>query len=282
MAKIRIPTPGLNDLMQIGTNPLVEEASNLAGYAFRAKIILDRNTRGFEKAQVAGPPDAYETSGLPIMDTSAQERERAIRTNTQNRYQDTSVQRDQYTFGPTQYADSNTSEDARLIDFITIADIDVSPYELIQLPFIPREISYQPSSKFIGIATMARNNPHYHFTGSEDSITFEIDWYTERLDRTDVINACRKIESFTKGDSYTDIPHRVKLIWGQDDKLFVDDVWLITDAPYTLTEFTKGYKDPQTNERVRIGMLPSAAMQTVTLKRLTTNNRSRQEIRGNL
>lgn len=297
MAKLKITpfqNPDLSRLVEdIGTNPVIEELSGITMFAFRAKIILDRNIRGFEKIPVKGPSDGFETSGLPIMATENQDRENAIKRSRVGRNQDASRSRDEYLFEKNTNVTSDNALDITkkntLVDNISIVDIDFQPshtkdrgYSTITLPFVPREVSYNPSSKFIGIATMGRNNPHYHYTGSEDTISFEIDWFAKYDDRTDVINSCRWVEALTKSDGYKDIPHRVKLVWGIDDKLFQDDVWLVTDAPYVLSEFQKGYRDPISKNIVRLGMMPQQAKQTVTLKRLTVDNRTTREIIGKL
>lgn len=290
MARIVITPLANKDLSElvenIGQNKFIEDLSMITTYAFRAKIIMDRNYRGFEKAEVKGPVDGFENSGRSIMAVADREKfEARIRDGREGRIQDNSTSREDYT--------SETYLGVRdkqiLSDSISIVDYDYRDskhknkrgYSTITLPWIPRELSYQPESKFIGIATMGRNNPHYHFTGSEDSITFEIDWFfTDDESRERVINSCRWVEALTKADAYQEPPHRVKLVWGQDNKLFEDDIWLITSAPYTLSQFSKGHRVE--GEIVRTGLLPQQAIQTVTLKRLTNNNLTTSEIMGKL
>ena len=219
-------------------------ASMIAKRALRAKIILDRHTRGFRPAAVAGPPGAHESSA-PYR-----------------------VQRQQ-----------------QQGDFISIVDIDyvaedheaTRNYKSIELPFVPGELQYNPESNFVGIASFGRNNPYYQFTGSEDTLTFEIDWLSKENSRNDVIKNCRWIEALTKGDGYIETPHRIKLVWGNGDKLWQEVIWLMTAAPYRLSQFTRGY------EKVRgqfetSNLMPNQAYQSVTLKRLTTYNLSAGEI----
>ena len=271
-------------LIESTPNQTVENVVFAGGKLIRLKILYDRENRGFQKEDINGPKDAFETSGLSIFETGKLEREKAIREGKADRLQ-VSIENDAYT---SQKYTGKKQE--KIKDYIAIVDYDfrdedkaVRGYSKLILPFVPREVSYEPSSKFVGIATMGRNTPFYQFTGSEDSLKFEIDWYSlnkEDLDRKNVINACRWVEALTKSNAYDDLPHRVKLVWGKNDLLWQDDLWIVTEAPYVLSQFTKGYKSD--GEFLDIGMMPAQAIQTVTLKRVMSNNRTTQEILGNL
>lgn len=280
----RILTQGVPD----GTT---EDLVSIGSKVMRFKIIADRYTRGFEKAQRRGPKDAYMNSGLPIFATEKRERELKIREGRFGRAQEDINPQGAYTSQPFSPINlDTTSIDRRVLnDSISIVDLDADPimslggeklYRSITLPFVPREVSYEPSSKFIGIATMGRNNPHYHFTGSEDTIKFDIDWFTNDPSRKDVILACRWIEGLSKANGYEEPPHRVKLVWGEDDLLFKDEIWIVVDAPYLLSDFNKGYRDKDTREIIRTGLLPSQAIQKITLKRVTSDNRTTNDIFG--
>jgi hypothetical protein len=189
---------------------------------------------------------------------------------------------------------------------ITICDIDWEPtsenqstekyYKSLELPFVPDSLDFNPDSSWVAIATMARNNPHYHYTGSEDTLEFTIDWFTSDDLRRDVIYNCRWLESLSKGDGYNGRPHRVKLVWGADGTLFLDDVWVVVKAPYKLQNFNRGFLYTEKQEGVygtkysydltkkaeaqfkNTHMLPQQAYQTVTLKRITQTNMTRYEI----
>lgn len=142
--------------------------------------------------------------------------------------------------------------------------IDVENQQYLRIQNVPLEFDYSPESTFAAINTIGRNNPFYHYTGSEDTLTFDISWYANEASRTDVIRSCRWLESYTKNDGYTDEPHRIKLAFGE---LFTNDLWLITAAPYKLSLFSK----PNS-------MMPTLAYQTLTLKRVVETNRTKEEI----
>ena len=168
-----------------------------------------------------------------------------------------------------------------LEDYVAIIDLDAkgenNQYEVIRLPFIPKELEWNSESAFAAIKPIGRNNPNYHFTGSEDKLEFEIDWYAFDWGRREVIENCRKIEALSKADGYTFRPHKVKLLWGRDSILFDKMEFVVLSAPYKLTQFNKGNIDAS-GQAVSTQMLPIQAYQQITLGRITSNNLSKIEI----
>jgi len=285
MAKYVPTNPVTKKITQGIPSPFTQEIIEVAGKAIRFKIIADRYTRGFEQADIDGGPGSYQDSGLPLMATEKTKREQQLEKGKIGREQVEKPNNSNYTFEVAGKRKPGTP----LVDSISIVDIDYKDeqkttrgYSYITLPFVPREISYQPSSKFVGIATMGRNTPYYNFTGSEDSLQFDIDWFASNEDRQDVINSCRWVEALTKADGYSEAPHRVKLVWGKDDLLWQGDTWLIVEAPYTLSDFVKGQRNQQTGEIQRLGLMPQQAIQKITLKRVVGHNMRASEIIGKL
>lgn len=183
----------------------------------------------------------------------------------------------------------NTSEHSKfksvkggsLSDYIAIIDLDAkgkdNQYEVIRLPFVPKELEYNSESSFVAIKPMGRNNPIYHYTGSEDQLEFEIDWYAFDWGRRQVIENCRKIEALSKADGYKGDPHRVKLMWGKENVLFSDHEFLVLSAPYRLSHFNRGNINSN-GEIESTYMLPIQAYQRVTLGRITRNNLTKIEV----
>ena len=142
--------------------------------------------------------------------------------------------------------------------------VDLSTLQRLYLQTIPKEIRYNPESTWVAIASMGRNNPFYHFTGSEDTIEFEITWYANQEGKQDVIKKCKWLESLTKNNGYDDKPPEVKFIFGE---LFKDSKFIVTKAPYSLGQFSRP-----------VGMMPTLAVQQLTLKRITEDNLKRADI----
>lgn len=148
---------------------------------------------------------------------------------------------------------------------IYIIDIDADPklgksYSYITLYTVPTEISFDPSANFSTIASIGRNAPFYHYTGSEDTLSFKLDWFAKDENRKDVIFNCRWLAAMSKSDGYYGDPHRVMVIWG-DGGLFANDLWIVTKATYKLSQFQKHQ-----------GMLPNQAYQDLELKKVIDTN----------
>lgn len=136
-------------------------------------------------------------------------------------------------------------------------------YQYLKIQYVPAELTYTPESNWAVIPSVGRNNPFYHYTGSEDILQFTLDWHADDILRLKVIENCKWVEALSKADGYTKEPHVVKLIWGD---LFQDSLWIVEKAPYRLVRFQA------------LGMRPVQAYQDVTLKRVINHNRTRSEI----
>jgi len=168
-------------------------------------------------------------------------------------------------------------------EYISIYNLDggethVKTTEQFRFQTVPISLAIKPESKVVAIASMGRNNPHYHFTGSEDTLEFSVSWYATEESREDVIRNCRYLESLTKANGYLASLPRLKLFWGSKNYLFKDHIWIMVAAPYELKGFSRGYKDNDGNI-VNTNMLPTYATQNITLKRISAHNLTTKEIR---
>jgi hypothetical protein len=163
---------------------------------------------------------------------------------------------------------------------ISIVDIDMTPtsfasggksFDRITLPTVPLEVTYDPKPNWAVIASIARNSPFYHYTGSEDTLSFRIDWYSNMENRKDVIFYCRWLAARSKANGYYEDPHRVIIVWGEEDLLFSKDLWIVTNATYRLSQFQK-----------QAGMLPNQAYQEVELKKVIPTNTDYDTILGSI
>lgn len=156
---------------------------------------------------------------------------------------------------------------------IYIIDYDWKPDDPgvreIELPTVPYSIEFDPNPNWAIIASVGRNSPFFHYTGSEDTLTFTIDWYSKVENREDVITSCRWLEAKTKSDGYKGNPHRILLKWGNENTLFDSVLWVVTKASYKLSGFVKTKS-----------MLPQQAFQEVTLKRVADFNLTTKEVYG--
>ena len=165
-------------------------------------------------------------------------------------------------------------------DYVAIIDVDAQGpnqgYEVIKLPFIPREVEINTESTFASIRPMGSNTARYHYTGAEDKIEFEIDWYSFDSSREDVIRSCRRIESLSKADGYSGSPHKVLIKWGDADVLFAGQYFVVLSATYKLSNFSKAH---MLNGGIkRDNLLPTQAFQKVVLGRISSTNLTTKQI----
>lgn len=142
--------------------------------------------------------------------------------------------------------------------------LDLVTRDRLFLQTIPQSLDYDPDSSWVAIASPGRNNPLYHYTGSEDTLEFTITWFANDDDREDVLKKCKWLESLTKNNGYDEKPHAIQFIFGQ---LFTEAKWIVSNAKYKMSLF---HRD--------LGMLPQLASQEVCLKRITDTNRTRLNI----
>lgn len=263
MAQINVnfAIPGLPNPYDYISSEVLDNLNWIAGKVFRAAIIINQR-RGF-----LGPKPVNGEN--PNNEFRKQIRESQILNRSLNTRVPIKI-----------------PVELRNTDRIRIIDLDYKGdqnrfYDYVELPFIPQELSFSMDSRFMAIGTIGRNNPFYQYTGSEDELEFSIDWFSDTFHVEDVIFNCRWIEALTKTDGYSNT-HRIKLMWGKDDRLFRDDIWKIVSAPYKLSEFNRGYKDPENGNFRSTSLLPRQANQIVKLKRISKNNMLYKDIMGSV
>lgn len=164
---------------------------------------------------------------------------------------------------------------------IVIANLNVSPAISLVIQNRPDRLRVEPAATWAAVKSMGRNNPFYFYTGGEDTITFDISWYSIDADhRDDVVNKCRLLESWARADGYISSPPTLRIQWGNSG-LFEDDLFILASAPYELTNFQNASRmmrrydnDPDTGQRITntvsqpydLKLLPNCATQTLTFK----------------
>lgn len=145
---------------------------------------------------------------------------------------------------------------------IWIVNLDTN--ERLPIQMIPTEVRNEPEANWRAISSMGRNNPFYHYTGAEDTITFEVSWYTMTEDRLDVIGACKKLEAWSKSDGGKKGAPDIRIVWG---KMFSDAIFKLVSASYQ----TKLPSRPH-------DLMPTLAYQNLTFKRISATNRDYADI----
>lgn len=151
------------------------------------------------------------------------------------------------------------------------AQLSKRGYNYLEFQTIPRSVSVDSDNKWVAIATMGRNVPHYQYTGSEETIEFEVSWYSTKPYLDDVIEKCMYLESLAKSNGYDHSPRVLALLWGMNRALFRDHIFIMEKAPYRLSGFNNSYQGVN-GDIINTSLIPVLATQTITLKRISKYN----------
>lgn len=136
--------------------------------------------------------------------------------------------------------------------------VNLVTLERLYFQNIPGELDYDPNTSWAILPSLGRNSPLYQYTGAEDTLKFNLSWYSDEATRQDVIKKCKWLEAMSKPDGYDNPVPECQLIFGE---LFSDAKWIVFAAPFKMSNFNR-----------EKGMLPQLATQEVTLKRVSTKN----------
>lgn len=171
---------------------------------------------------------------------------------------------------------------------IIIVNTNTSPATCLTIQNRPNEISIEPVSTWASVKSFGRNDPFQIYNGSEKSITFDISWYSIDSEyRDDVVTKCKLLESWTKSDGYKSSPPLLRIQWGKSG-LFDDDLFILTSASYKLTHFQDACLDKTGGAWTKEGipkqdikdlkLLPNHATQTLVFKKVTNKNTTYNEM----
>lgn len=262
MAYIKIPSTGITlsgNVTEVLTSPLNK--------LWRAKILLNRKTSGMPQS------DPY-TKGMP-----------KVSPPTNKEFQDAKKEEDFLA-----ESSRHLNEDTPLSKIpkrqynnqIILINPNTSPYTKIVIQGMPTEVEVSPESNWAAVKSMGRNNPFMFYTGGEDTISFDISWYSVQKDREDVLNKCKLLESWTRANGYKASPPTLFISWGSSN-LFKNDTFVLTSAKYTLTNFqnatraTRG-KYTGNGEQIDLKLLPNCAIQHLVFKKVTPDNSTHEQI----
>lgn len=256
--RIKIPSTGLSGDLDILTSPLNK--------LWRAKILLNRATSTMPKADPDTSPQAKIS---PTINKKNQDNRRNyLIKNSELRHKN----KDTPLVKPLSKTVSNQ---------IILINYSESPYSKVVIQGMPSEIDITPDTSWATVKSIGRNNPFMMYTGGEDTVSFEISWYSIQKDRTDVINKCKLLESWTRADGYLNSPPIIGISWGNSD-IFLNDSFVLVSAKYTLSNFQNSTRsnfsrrDP--GNIIDLKLLPNCAVQQLIFKKVTSNNTRHEDI----
>lgn len=263
---------------------------------WRALILINRATSPMAKAEPNKTGKVHDAKNLHVARKGSFSLAQAQDPWTQNRIaaETAGVSPEQILKAKSiDYTVANKLTSELIKNDIVIANLNVSPAVSLVIQNRPDRLRVEPAATWAAVKSMGRNNPFYFYTGGEDTITFDISWYSVDAEhRDDVVNKCRLLESWARADGYSASPPTLRIQWGNSG-LFEDDLFILASAPYELTHFQNAARmrkrydnDPETGQRIAstvsqpfdLKLLPNCATQTLTFKRVTKNNRTWEEI----
>lgn len=156
---------------------------------------------------------------------------------------------------------------------IILYNLTSKPYQYVVIQNRPNKLEFKGETTWASIKSMGRNTPMYHYTGSEDTIQFNISWYCDDPSHPDeVVNKCRFLEAWTKSNGYQASPPVIQIQWGNSD-IFKDHTYILTSATYTLENFNDCSRINFNRYQLQDGkLLPSTATQELIFKRVSATN----------
>jgi len=142
--------------------------------------------------------------------------------------------------------------------FTRASILNLQTGESLSFQYQTTELDDQNAGSWASIPSPGRNLPFQHWTGGEESITLELHWVAERLDKRDPMEKAEYIKSLRAADGYERSAPRVKLIWGE---VFKDSEFVVHSAP-----FKAKYPDGQQGWRFM------TILQNITLIRVSDSN----------
>lgn len=167
---------------------------------------------------------------------------------------------------------------------IIIYNTSATPYEYIALQTRPLQVDFKGETSWATIKSMGRNTPIYQYTGAEDTLQFNISWYSTDLSNPDeVVNKCRLLESWSKSNGYLTAPPVLQIQWGnkEDYHMLVNHDYILISTTYSLKNFNNGARrrgDRNTWESYNLNLWPSIATQELVFKRVSSHNLGYEDI----
>lgn len=193
----------------------------------------------------------------------------------------------------------------------------INPRDYVSLQTIPR-IQSVPTANWVAVNSMGRNDPWAMYTGGEEKITMDLTWYSEAPSfislenylayRWKVVENVLKLVSWSRANGYAQAPPVIKILWSAGSEtwssqgtLFPNDLFVIESANYNYELYNQfvspqsfgkefrnrnqdngvtqsGPKVSRAPNIIDLGLAPSYITQTLVLRRVSTANRTHNDI----
>ena len=113
--------------------------------------------------------------------------------------------------------------------------ITLDGLEKVEIQYVPPTIAWNRRANDTDVAIVGRNLPKGHHTGGEKVLVLNLDFYSVKASRQDVIEKIMLLESWTYNEDFNEGVESIKLVFG---KLFRGEVWRIKSVSPNITHFT--------------------------------------------
>lgn len=137
--------------------------------------------------------------------------------------------------------------------------VELDNFERLEIQFVPKNLQRSRGSGTQSVEVVGQNTPIYFQGAGEDTLRFQLDFYSEDDNRRDVMEKCRWLEALTYTETSKDDATQVQLVYG---KMFRGERWLV-----------EGIRIQYENFHKRRGFLPQQAYVDLVLVRAEKNIR---------
>jgi hypothetical protein len=115
----------------------------------------------------------------------------------------------------------------------------IEPYDRLEFQFVPKKMALNRNVKIGQIEVVGRNNPKYHSTGGETTLSFDLEFYAENQRRNDVLQRIEWLQALTYNEGRNGEPQEsIKIVFGQT---FQNETWTLTSINADMDKFQVDY-----------------------------------------
>ena len=108
------------------------------------------------------------------------------------------------------------------------------PFSRLEIQFVPDELRLKRQADLISVAVVGRNNNLLQYTGGNDTLSFSIQFYSDDVNREDVIRNVNWLRSLAMKDGDSGPYRNVKIVFGD---VFRNEIWAVSSVSEKLTHF---------------------------------------------
>lgn len=126
-----------------------------------------------------------------------------------------------------------------------------SPFDRVEFQFMPVGMKVNRSAKFAAISPVGRNNDLYQYVGGNNTVQFEIDFFSDDENRKDVIQKCNFLQSLAMKDGGFGPAPKVNIVMGE---IFRGMTWIVNRVNVSYDNYDPNYNFMPVRAKVKVQM----------------------------